>query len=121
MQQHRPAGNSIDAVADDSLAERLARVSAYLMRASRQGTKLDESGAIANRNPAPARCRFEAMRILDHPPAGPLARDLGERHVDHPLLLRDLPGDDGKIIFFDGPCLERLLKGRSGLRGSCKQ
>ena len=91
------------------------------MRASRQGTKLDQCGPVANEYPPPVRCRFKAMRIRNHLPPGPCARNLGERRFDDPPLLADLARDHGKIIFLDHPRLEHLLERGARLRRACEQ
>ena len=69
MQQHRAAGDTVDPVADDTAAERLARVRADLVRASSQGTKLDQRRAegTASRRQCVS---CTAMMVRDHPPAG---------------------------------------------------
>src|SRR4029079_10554319 len=61
MKQHWAARHTVHPVARDPAAERLTRVRADLVRPSRQGTKLDQSGAVSDSNPPPVRCCGEAM------------------------------------------------------------
>src|SRR6478672_7766495 len=74
VQQHRAARYAINAVAHDAPPESLACVRADLVRASRQGTKLDQGGPVANGKAPPARCRFEPMTIHGDLPPRALAR-----------------------------------------------
>src|SRR3954452_21423032 len=87
MEKHRTARNSVNAIAEDPAPERFARVDADLVRASRHGAKLDQSGAIADSNAPPVRCRLQAMIVFDHPPSRLGARGLAERHVDRAVRL----------------------------------
>src|SRR4051794_9575337 len=113
MEQHRPAWDTVDAVANDSAAERLAGVRADLVRASRDGTKFDQSGAM-RRNPPPARYCRSPMFVRNHPPTGFRARVLRERNIDHAFFLANLSGNDGEIIFLDLPRFERALEFDAG-------
>src|SRR4029079_13112240 len=64
VEQHRPARNAVDAVADDAATERLAGVRADLVGAPGRRLKLHQSGAVADGQPPPHRCRLETMRIV---------------------------------------------------------
>ncbi len=121
--QHRTAGQAIDSVADDSAPEGIAGVGTDLVGASRQGTKLDQSGPAANRDPPPVRCRFKAMFVSNHPPAGFGAGTLAERHVDHSLRPRKLGTDHRQIIFLDRAAFESTLEAARALavRASSRQ
>ena len=91
MEQHRPAGHAVNPVADDAAAERLARVDADLVRAAGQRDETRPEWT-PSRTASRRQCVVASRpcSIRDHPPARLGARDLGERHVDHALLLGDL-------------------------------
>ena len=77
---------SVDPVADDPASERLARMRADLVCPAGQRLELDQSGAIANREPAPARCRRKPCG--SRPSSTPLRRSSASRAgVDHPGIL----------------------------------
>src|SRR3954452_16443868 len=108
MEKHRPAGDPIYAVTGDPAPERFARMRANLVPASRDGTKLDQCGPIADSQAAPVRCCGKTMLISDHPPARFRAGFLAEWNVDDTALLRELGCNDGHIIFLDLARLERF-------------
>src|SRR6185312_3845921 len=113
--------NAVDAIADDPAAERLARVHTDLVSPPGQRLKLHQGGPIANREPAPARYCFGAMRIGYHLPSRLGGRTLGQRDLDHSRLLIDRATDDRDIIFLNRARLECFLETRARLWSAGKE
>ena len=97
VKEHRASGHSVDPVADNPAAERLARVRADLVRAARQRLKLDQSGPIA-------RQRAFAIALSQHghanrrpsstPPPRSNAWQAGRRSLPAPPRLCRRPPQD---------------------------
>ena len=114
---------SIDPVADDSAPERRAGVGADLVGASRHGTKLDQSGPVANRDAAASALLLQG-HVCQGPSASRLRRWSPSRGACRsPLRPRQARRRSPPDNIFRPSGFERRLKPRPrlGVRASSRQ
>ncbi len=115
MEEHRPVRAAVDGIAGDGDAEPIGGMDPDLVGPAGFGREEDHRPAVADRDPAPAGQRGPAALVRDHPPAFGLARNLGERHVDHAFLDLRHPVEDRQIGLGHLLRLEGALEALVGL------